>query len=324
MIVRLAGAAAAAIIAIGFAVGAESRRRPAEAEIRPRLRDQRAVSHRVGAGPPPRSRSAPTANTTSRCSRPRRSARRPHINQGADARHGRHHLSPARRSPARTYKPHRHQQRARTCSATSTISRNTRRATLFTELAEELRQDHGQPDHRDHLLRRAAHHREQGVQLAGRHEGHEDPRAGGAAVPDVHRNRSAPTPRPSPSPRCISRCRTARSTGRRIRCRRSRPRSSTKCRRHIILTGHIVEALVTGSARTLWKQAVGRRAEDVRRKCRRKPRPTRTSAQINKRKAELELPEEFKKKGKKVVTPDTAAFIKAAQPLHNDAAASAG
>ena len=42
------------------------------------------------------------------------------------------------------------------------------------------------------------------------------------------------------------------------------------------------------------------------------------------RKAELDLPEWFKKQGKTVTTPNTAEFIKAAQPLHNDAAAGAG
>jgi TRAP-type C4-dicarboxylate transport system substrate-binding protein len=48
----------------------------------------------------------------------------------------------------------------------------------------------------------------------------------------------------------------------------------------------------------------------------------KASAQI--RKSELTLADWFKGQGKTVVTPDKAAFIAAAKPLHNDAAAGAG
>ena len=48
-----------------------------QAQVGTRLRDQRAVSHGRRCGPRARSRSAPTTATTSRCSRPRRSARKP-------------------------------------------------------------------------------------------------------------------------------------------------------------------------------------------------------------------------------------------------------
>jgi TRAP-type C4-dicarboxylate transport system substrate-binding protein len=89
---------------------------------------------------------------------------------------------------------------------------------------------------------------------------------------------------------------------------------------HINLTGHIFEALVTVIGQPLWK-----RLSDGEKKIFETEflaAADRASGII--RKSELELPEWFKKQGKTVVTPNTAAFIKAAQPLHNDAGAGAG
>jgi len=89
---------------------------------------------------------------------------------------------------------------------------------------------------------------------------------------------------------------------------------------HINLTGHIFEALVTVIGSPLWKKL-----SDAEKKVFEEEflaAADRASGII--RKSEQELPEWFKKQGKTVVQPDTAAFIKAAQPLHNDAAAGAG
>ena len=89
---------------------------------------------------------------------------------------------------------------------------------------------------------------------------------------------------------------------------------------HINLTSHIFESLLIIVGSPLWKQlnaqekaifqdvfdiAAGRSTTDIR-----------ASEQV--------LPEEFRKLGKTVVTPNMAAFRTAAAPLHNDAAAGAG
>jgi len=89
---------------------------------------------------------------------------------------------------------------------------------------------------------------------------------------------------------------------------------------HINLTGHIFEALVTVVGSPLWKKL----SDDEKKifEAEFLAAADRASAAI--RKSEQELPEWFKKQGKTVVTPNTAAFIKAAQPLHNDAGAGAG
>ena len=89
---------------------------------------------------------------------------------------------------------------------------------------------------------------------------------------------------------------------------------------HIVLTGHIFEALVTVIGAPLWKrlspaeQAIF--AEEFA------GAADRASAAI--RASEQKLPEWFKAQGKTVVTPNLAAFREAAVPLHNDAASGAG
>jgi tripartite ATP-independent transporter DctP family solute receptor len=89
---------------------------------------------------------------------------------------------------------------------------------------------------------------------------------------------------------------------------------------HVNLTSHIFESLVTVIGPPLWgrltpadrqvfeavfKEAAGRATAAIR-----------TSEQA--------LPDWFRAQGKQVVTPNVAAFIEAARPLHNDAAAGAG
>jgi tripartite ATP-independent transporter DctP family solute receptor len=89
---------------------------------------------------------------------------------------------------------------------------------------------------------------------------------------------------------------------------------------HINLTSHIFESLVTVIGPPLWnrlnaaeketftavfREAAGRATDAIRA-------------------SEQQLPEWFKAQGKTVVTPNTAAFIEAARPLHNDASAGAG
>jgi len=89
---------------------------------------------------------------------------------------------------------------------------------------------------------------------------------------------------------------------------------------HINLTSHIFESLVTVIGPPLWnrlnaaeketfsavfREAAGRATDAIRA-------------------SEQQLPEWFKSQGKTVVTPNAAAFIEAAKPLHNDASAGAG
>jgi len=89
---------------------------------------------------------------------------------------------------------------------------------------------------------------------------------------------------------------------------------------HINLTGHIFEALATVIGQPLWKKLTDAEKKIFEEEF----LATADRASDTIRKAELELPEWFKKQGKTVVQPNTAAFIKAAQPLHNDTAAGAG
>ena len=96
-----------------------------------------------------------------------------------------------------------------------------------------LRREDRQPHHRADLLRRAPCDVECGASgdQARRHEGPEDPRPRRAGLPGVPEGARARTRRRSPLPRSIWRCRTAPSTRRRTRCRRSRRRSSSRYRR---------------------------------------------------------------------------------------------
>jgi len=89
---------------------------------------------------------------------------------------------------------------------------------------------------------------------------------------------------------------------------------------HINLTGHIFEALVTVIGSPLWNKLSADEKKIFEEEF--LAAADRASAAI--RKAELELPEWFRKQGKTVTTPNTAEFIKAAQPLHNDTSAGAG
>ena len=89
---------------------------------------------------------------------------------------------------------------------------------------------------------------------------------------------------------------------------------------HINLTEHMLDNLVTVIGGPTWNKlnAQERQAfEEIF-----KQAAERASAAI--RKSELTLADWFKGQGKTVVTPDKAAFIAAAKPLHNDAAAGAG
>jgi tripartite ATP-independent transporter DctP family solute receptor len=89
---------------------------------------------------------------------------------------------------------------------------------------------------------------------------------------------------------------------------------------HINLTEHMLDNLVTVIGGPLWRKlnADERKSfEEVF-----KQAAEKASAEI--RKSELTLADWFKAQGKTVVTPDKAAFIAAAKPLHNDSAAGAG
>jgi tripartite ATP-independent transporter DctP family solute receptor len=89
---------------------------------------------------------------------------------------------------------------------------------------------------------------------------------------------------------------------------------------HINLTAHIIESLVTVVGPTTWN----RLNADERKVFTETFQQAAARATDAIRKSEQELPEWFKAQGKTVVTPNTAAFIEAARPLHNDASAGAG
>ena len=118
----------------------------------------------------------------------------------------------------------------RSCCAIFDHWKAYRDSKLFARSGQGLRRQDPAQDRRAHLLRPAPCHRQQAHQQARGHEGHEAARAAGAAVSDVHeiRRRQRHADRLL---RCLSRAAAGHwSTARRIRCRRSWPRSSTRCR----------------------------------------------------------------------------------------------
>ena len=165
----------------------------------------------------------------SRCSRPRARQR-----AGRSTRRCRSARStssiPARPSPGATTSRSRSATRP-TCSAISTIGKRIPKSDLFKELAAGYDKTTGNKivaltyyGARHTTANKAINKPDdmKGMKLRV-------PQA--PLYPDVRRAPSAPTRRRSPSPKSIWRCRTRRSTGRRTRCRRSRRRSSTRCRR---------------------------------------------------------------------------------------------
>ncbi len=113
--------------------------------------------------------------------------------------------------------------------------------------------------------------------------------------------RWAPTRRRSLSPRSTWRCRTAPSTRRKTRCRRSRRRSSTRCRRTSSLTGHIVDvAAHRGVAARRWNKLTDAEKKiftDVMQEA-----ADKAGREIAA--SEAELVDEFKKKGNNVIVVD--------------------
>ncbi|MBI1245323.1 MAG: DctP family TRAP transporter solute-binding subunit [Alphaproteobacteria bacterium] len=89
---------------------------------------------------------------------------------------------------------------------------------------------------------------------------------------------------------------------------------------HINLTGHIIESLVTVIGPPLWNKLNA----DERKIFTETLQQAASRATDAIRKAELQLPEWFKAQGKTVTTPNVAAFIEAAKPLHLDKASGAG
>jgi tripartite ATP-independent transporter DctP family solute receptor len=89
---------------------------------------------------------------------------------------------------------------------------------------------------------------------------------------------------------------------------------------HINLTSHIFESLVTVIGPPLWNRLNAQEKETFSAVFR--EAAGRATDAI--RASEQQLPEWFKAQGKTVVTPNIAAFIEAAKPLHNDAASGAG
>lgn len=89
---------------------------------------------------------------------------------------------------------------------------------------------------------------------------------------------------------------------------------------HINLTGHIYESLVTVVSPSRWNSLSA--ADKAIFEAVFKEAAGRATAAI--RASEQTLPDWFRQQGKQVVTPNVAAFIEAARPLHNDASAGAG
>jgi tripartite ATP-independent transporter DctP family solute receptor len=89
---------------------------------------------------------------------------------------------------------------------------------------------------------------------------------------------------------------------------------------HVMLTGHITEALLTIVGSDVWSK-LGDADRKVFEEVLKQAAATATD-QI--RASELKLADEFRKLGKTVVEVDREAFRKAAIPLHNDASAGAG
>jgi tripartite ATP-independent transporter DctP family solute receptor len=89
---------------------------------------------------------------------------------------------------------------------------------------------------------------------------------------------------------------------------------------HINLTEHMLDNLVTVVGGPTWNKLNAQERQTFEEIF--KQAAERASAAI--RKSELTLADWFKGQGKAVVTPDKAAFIAAAKPLHNDSAAGAG
>ncbi|MCC6468024.1 MAG: sialic acid TRAP transporter substrate-binding protein SiaP [Alphaproteobacteria bacterium] len=89
---------------------------------------------------------------------------------------------------------------------------------------------------------------------------------------------------------------------------------------HIVLSGHIIESLVTVIGAPLW----GKLSADEKKTFEAVFAEAAGRATNAIRESEQKLPEEFKKMGKTVVTPDVKAFREAAVPLHNDANSGAG
>jgi tripartite ATP-independent transporter DctP family solute receptor len=89
---------------------------------------------------------------------------------------------------------------------------------------------------------------------------------------------------------------------------------------HIVLSGHIMEALVTVVGGPTWNKLNAQEKQTFEEVF--KQAALRASTTI--RESEQKLPEWFKAQGKTVITPDLAAFRQAAAPLHNDASAGAG
>jgi tripartite ATP-independent transporter DctP family solute receptor len=89
---------------------------------------------------------------------------------------------------------------------------------------------------------------------------------------------------------------------------------------HINLTEHMLDNLVTVIGGPTWNKLNAQERDAFTAIF--QEAAVRASAEI--RKSELTLADWFKAQGKTVVVPDKAAFIAAAKPLHNDAAAGAG
>jgi len=89
---------------------------------------------------------------------------------------------------------------------------------------------------------------------------------------------------------------------------------------HINLTEHMLDNLVTVIGGPLWRKLTPQERTTFTEVF--QQAAARATGEI--RKSEQSLAEWFKQQGKQVVVPDKAAFIAAAKPLHNDAAAGAG
>jgi len=89
---------------------------------------------------------------------------------------------------------------------------------------------------------------------------------------------------------------------------------------HIMLTGHITESLLTIVGSHVWPQLT----DDEKKIFNEVLMQAASKASDAIRASEQKLADEFRKMGKTVVEVDRAAFITAAQPLHNDPEAGAG
>jgi len=275
------------------------------------------LSHPGAVGPPRRSRSAPMADMKSRCFRlPAR--QRETRSTRARPRHRGHHLH---RYLVRGFDP-----QALSISGAPFMLRDFdhwkayRDSKLFRDIAK------GYEDKTKTKVIALTYYGErmvtakQGDQEARGHEGHEAARAAGAAVSDGWRTSVGANATPIAFAEVYLALQQGTVDGQENPLPTIMAKKFYEVQSHVMLTGHIIESLLTIVARTSVK-TVGRRQEGVRRGSGAGRREIFGS---NSRVPEQKIADQLRQLGKTVVQVDREAFRKAAIPLHNDASAGAG